>query len=318
MYSKFIFPFLLIWVALIGGYIVKRKGYLTEKLSNPIIKTVILFGQPIIICLAFWVVRIPNIHILTLPLVGLVLSILLYLVGKIFSDFHKHNSKDKGAYLSCCMFSNIGLSLGGFICFLLFGEQGLGLAIFYSIYSSPLFYTVGFYIARFYAKSGERSWIKNLKSFFNDPLSIVPNVALIVGLILNFSNIARPQFFTLLNNILIPLTTFLYMFSIGLTIKFAKIKKYFNECLSISFLKFIINPIIGLSLAYLFVRINILDTLSLKVIFIESAMPVAISSLILSSLFKLNKDLTNSCWVFTTFITAPWISLIYWIMKAFG
>lgn len=316
MYLKFVFLLLLIWVSLIAGYVAKRKGYLAKEASSSITKTVILFGQPIIICLVFWTLKISDLRILVLPFIGLILSVLGILPGKVFSYLHKHNLKDTVTYLSCAMFSNIGQSLGGFMCFLLLGEQGLALAILYSIYFGPLFYSGGFYMAEFYTKSRRQSWLESLKSFFTNPLSLIPNIALILGLILNFSRITRPQIFTSLNNILIPLTTFLYMFSIGLTMEFRKIKNYFSECLSISFLKFVISPVIGLSLAYLLLRINILNPLSLKVIFIESAMPVAISSLILSNLFELNQDLANACWVFTTFAGIPWILLIYWVIKA--
>ncbi|MCF2142069.1 MAG: AEC family transporter [Candidatus Heimdallarchaeota archaeon] len=139
--------------------------------------------------------------------------------------------------------------------------------------------------------------------------------ALFLGLLLDFSGVKRPQIVGTVSRNLIYLDVALYTFAIGLTVRVRKIVKYLREDLSLSVLKFVLSPLIAVGIAYLLGCHRILGGLPLKVVFIESCMPVAIFSLVLSRLLDLNQDLANSAWIFTTFAVLPLIPLIYFVMR---
>jgi len=313
--SKFLLFSLLIYCSLIIGH-TARKRWITRDISASLMKTSIMFIEPIIICLTFWALEISSPRLLTLPLVATLLSISILIPARVFSGFHKHASEDRGAYLGGSMFSNVGMTLGGFVCFLFLGETGLGLSIIYAAYFIPFFFSIGFYIARRYSSASNPSWRENLRNFFTDPISLTPNIAIIFGLLLNFSGKPRPEALSSVNKFLVPLTVVIYSFAIGLTMRFRMIRDYLPECFTMSLIKFLISPVLGLGLAYLLGCSQFMDGLPLKVVFIEATMPAAIFSLVLSRLFNLNQDLANSCWIFTTLAVILILPLIYIIINA--
>ena len=75
---------------------------------------------------------------------------------------------------------------------------------------------------------------------------------------------------------------------------------YVRESAVISLIKFAFVPVIVTSLAALAGLGDVDGGIPLKVTAILSAMPVAMNALIPPSLFRLDLDLANACWVFTT------------------
>jgi hypothetical protein len=104
------------------------------------------------------------------------------------------------------------------------------------------------------------------------------------------------------------------MLAIGLTMNFTAVKKFKLPVLSMSFIKFIWSPVIGILFAYLFNYQNVMEGLPLKIAIIEAFMPTAIASLVLASLFDLDQDLANSCWIFTTLLLIPLLPFILLIL----
>ena len=86
------------------------------------------------------------------------------------------------------------------------------------------------------------------------------------------------------------------MLSIGVTIRLSAIRKHVSEYFSVSLQKFLILPLLGLGLSYLFG----LGDLSRKVVFILATMPAAINSIVIVNVFNLDRDLTNSLFLVTT------------------
>ena len=316
MISKFAIFVSLIYGFLLLGYLTKRKAGLGEKLSSTIMKSTIIFLEPVIICTAFWVLDLSDMNLLlTVPLTATLLSLLLLLPGRLISGLLGHHSQSRGAFLGCAMFSNVGMTLGGFLCFLFLGEPGFSISLLYTAYFIPFFFTIGYFVAGRYSPHPLQGWRGNLGDLFTNPIRIVPIAAMFLGLLLDFSGIKRPQIVGTVGRDLIYLDVALYSFAIGLTVRVRKIAKYLRENLTLSALKFVLSPLIGVSIAYLLGCNRILDGLPLKVIFIQSCMPVAIFSLVLSRLLDLNQDLANSAWIFTTFAVLPLVPVIYLIVE---
>jgi len=133
-----------------------------------------------------------------------------------------------------------------------------------------------------------------------DPFILVAISSIIIGGFLNFSDAVRPEFYKTIIAVFVPLLTILLLTSIGLGLKFRRIRDYFKECISISIIKFIFIPMLATSLAYIMGFDKIDGGLPLKVVMILSSMPVAFMALIPPSIYDLDLDLANSCWFFTT------------------
>ena len=85
-----------------------------------------------------------------------------------------------------------------------------------------------------------------------------------------------------------------------MAVRFKSVKSYLRGCVSVSVIKFILVPLSVFALALLLGYGKIEDGLPLKVVLILSSMPVAFTALIPPSIYDLDLDLANSCWLCTT------------------
>jgi hypothetical protein len=105
------------------------------------------------------------------------------------------------------------------------------------------------------------------------------------------------------------------LISIGLTLQFGKIRHYLRECVLIAVIKFVLVPLC-LSFAALLLGYGRLDAgLPLKVVIILSASPVAFTSLVAASLYELDVDLANSCFVFSSSIFLLVLPVLYYLTR---
>ncbi|OIO39736.1 MAG: hypothetical protein AUJ75_00950 [Candidatus Omnitrophica bacterium CG1_02_49_10] len=298
------------------GYIFKLKGYLQGEWPNHIMRYVVMFISPVIMCISFWKLHIPNIKILTLPLVGLSVTLLSIPPAIFISSKYKLTRRQKGSVVTTAMFSNIGYTMGGFLAFVLLGEKAFNLTILYILYYSPFFYIVGFYMAERYGLSGKNLIGEIIRKTFTQGIRLMPLLGLFIGGILSLSGVERPAIFYRINSILVPAATFAILFAAGLNLRLSKIPQRLGICLWMSFIKFVYSPALALLLAYLLGYGAIDGGLPLKVVFIESSMPVAVSSLMLPSMFNLDQDISNFVWLFTTILLIPIIPVIALILRA--
>ncbi|MFA7108715.1 MAG: hypothetical protein WC162_06190, partial [Sphaerochaetaceae bacterium] len=133
-----------------------------------------------------------------------------------------------------------------------------------------------------------------------DPFVLVAIASILVGLFLNVLKIPRPAFYSNLNSIVIPLASLLLLISIGMAMKFSKIKAYIKPAVIISGIKFLLVPFIITGIAFLLGFGNIYNGLPLKVILILSSMPVGFIALVPPSIYDLDIDLANASWMVTT------------------
>jgi hypothetical protein len=122
----------------------------------------------------------------------------------------------------------------------------------------------------------------------------------IIGGLLNFGSVDRPEFYRTIIAVFVPLGTIMLLTSIGLAMRFMKVRDYLKESVAISIVKFIFVPMLATSLAWMIGFGKIDEGLPLKVVMILSCMPVAFTALIPPSIYDLDLDLANSCWFFTT------------------
>lgn len=318
---KFFFTFGLILSGLSIGYgiqaLVRRKVLdvplpLLDRLRRFLVKLVLLFFNPITIVGALWTLRMNDGRLAAFP----VLEVFAILLGGFLalgaSKILKLERRKTGAMFACGFFTNT-LSIGGLVCFIFLGEMGFALVAFYRIFEEFIYYGVGFPIARLYSADTheKETWQDKLKKLGTDIFVLVSLFSLFTGGLLNLSGLKRPEIYQMVNSILIPLGTLAFLISIGLVMRIKAIKDYLKECLAISGIKFLIVPVILTLTAFLLGYGKMEQGLPLKVVMILSAMPVAFTSLVPPSLYDLDIDLANSCWLFTTALLVVVLPVLY-------
>lgn len=317
--EKLFFSLGLILSGLALGYIVQvvdRRGALT--LPVPIVdlrkilqKIGLLFFMPISFLAAVWVVSFGDMRVAFLPLVGVCALITGGLLGLGLAKLMKRTPKQTGVLLCCGSFTNIG-AIGGLVCFMFLGEAGFALIALYKMFEEIVYYTIGFPLARFYSgdEGQQKSLGKRILGVLTDPFVCAALSAFLIGLLLNVLNVARPEIFGAITAISVPAGTFILIVSIGLGMRFSRVGKYIKESLGICLLKFMVIPVIVCSLAYALGLHQVADGLPFKVVLILSSMPVAFNALVAASIYDLDLDLANSCWLVSTgslIIIMPWL-----------
>jgi predicted permease len=264
-------------------------------------KTALLFILPLTVVGAIWVVKLQSPSIAALPLIGVGAITLGGALAFGAARVLALEPRQTGALIPCGAFTNIG-SIGALICYIYLGESGFALVPIYKLFEELTYYAVGFPVAKYYSTmerapddTGQR-----LRSLVRDPFIRVALGSIALGGLLNLSGLARPEIFSIVNAVFIPLGTGLLLISIGLAMRFKRVRHYLRECALVASIKFLAVPLFATTAAWLLGYGDLNDGLPLKVVMILSAMPVAFNALIPPSLYDLDLDLANACWFTTT------------------
>jgi len=320
--QKLLFSLSLIITGLIAGYLwqlwikKKRKDHeiYIRAISKLIQKIALLFIFPISFVAAVWIVSFEDVRVVWLPVICISVLLLGGLIGILAARILKMENKQKGTLYCCGSFTNIG-ALGGLIAFVFLGEAGFALLALYRMFEELSYYTIGFPIARYYGGDTNKiTFGKRVTAISKDPFVRAAMGAFFLGLILNFSGVQRPFFIETLNGFIVPIGTFILLVSIGLGIRFSKISNYYVEGAVLSFIKFVAAPTIGVTIAYVIGLNEITGGLPLKVVLVASSMPVGIIALVTASIYDLDLDLANSCWLITTGGLVLVLPLLYFLL----
>ena len=310
MVTQLINSFLIIFISLATGYLIQllvKKSILSlpfslDKARKFLQKLAILFFVPVTYIGVYWTMDFHQIKLLLFPVLG-IFNIILGGTIAILIARHIHlNNKDTGSFFCCGFFSNL-VNIGGLICFLFLGEEGYKLVPLYTFFLQITYYAIGCSVAKHYSMKDKQQNQNafDLNAMLKDTFILVGLASIIIGLGFNASGLLRPAIYTTIISLFIPVSTVLLLISIGLSMRLSKVRQYQKESILIAGIKFLIVPTVMVSIGFLLGYHQINDGLPLKVILILSSAPVAFHSLIPPSLYGLNLDLANSCWLFTTF-----------------
>jgi len=306
--QKLLFSLSIIALGLIIGYII-QKLVITGKIKadkslakqRKILQILALLClNPIATVGAIWMLSFDNISIVLMPAIG-VLAILVggftaLVIGKIL----KLKPKQAGAFFSCGAMTNIG-SIGALVVFIFLGEKAFALVPMYKLFETIIYYTTWFPIAKSFSPDMQQG-VKTgkLLKIITDPFVLVAIASILIGLILNILEVPRPEFYSSLNAIIIPLASLILLISIGMAMKFSRIKAFIKPAIIISGIKFLFVPFVATGVAFLLGFGKIDNGLPLKVILILTSMPVGFTALVPPSIYNLDIDLANAGWMVTT------------------
>ena len=304
--ARLIFSLVLVVFGMGAGYCfrlaIKRRnlGIPVEKTRKMLQRVALLVLNPVAILGATWVANIQDIKIAAMPVLGVTALFCGGMTAYAGSRFLKLSRQQTGSFVVCGGFTNIG-SLGALFCFIFLGEKGFALVPFYKLFEELIYYAVGFPIAKSFSDdaSGNRPFIRRLASAATDIFVVTAVLSILTGLLLNLSGVQRPQVYADINAILIPLAALLLLVSIGMAMQFSSVRQYFKPALIICSIKFVIVPFLVVSIGYGLGLGNIDSGLPLKVVMILSAMPVGFIAMVPPTIYRLDIDIANACWLLT-------------------
>lgn len=267
--------------------------------------------------LAIWNLRIPDVRLMAIPFIGLGTLVLGGAIGLLSGKAMKLPNRKIGALFGCCSFTNIG-AVGALICIVFIGEEAFALVALYKLFEETYYYVIAFPIAKYFSSSEQEieTLPARLKRVFTDTFVVAILSAVSIGTILNVSGIPRPPIFATINSIIVPLGTVTVLTSIGMALRFSNIRAYTKECLTTVSIKFILAPIAATSVAYLLGFHTFMDGLPLKVVLVCSSMPVAFNALIPPTLYDLDLDLANSCWLASMVSLLVVLPMLFFIIQS--
>lgn len=297
--------FALIAAGLLTGYgvqLLAAKGVFgpeppINRLRSFLQRLVLLGLGPVTFTGALWIVEIREPRIAWLAAIGAFCHIFGGAAAALIAPLLRLDRPGAGAFFCCGFFTNVG-AIGGLVVFLFLGEEGFAMVPVFKLFEELVYYGVGFPVARLYGDGGAEGERESLaRRLLKDPFFLVAVAGLALGSGLNLSGIPRPAFFSSLNSLLIPLNTVILLSSIGMAMKFGRTGQYLREGLVILGLKFLAVPAVCVGLAWFAGLGEPAGGLPLKAVLILSSMPVAFNSLVPPSLYGLDLDLANSCFL---------------------
>jgi len=285
--------------ALAVGYAARKLRLLPDSLSPKITRAAMRYVQPPLLVLLIWGLEAPGWRVALLPVIAAANMLLMWPLGAAGGRLMGLQRPQAGSFTLSCMYSNMGLTYGAFVCYILLGEQGAALGMIWCLAFMPMFYTLGFAVARRYGQEGKRTVREVLLDAFREPESRNPLLGLALGALLYAVGPTRPAFAAGVVDAYVPLSTAIYLFAIGLSLRLSSVVTYRRECAVLGAAKFLITPLLGLGMAWLAGYWAMADRSLLQVVFIQSATPAAIMGLILAQLFDLDEQLANAAWLTT-------------------
>ncbi len=317
--SKILWSMTLIAFGLTFGYVLQklvqggriRLPMPMDALRKGLQKAALLFFNPVAIVGAVWIVDIGNIRLAALPFLGLLALLAGGVLALGYAQVLGLGPRQKGALFPCGSFTNLG-SIGALVCFVFLGEKGFALVPIYKLFEETAYYAVGFPIAKYYSSGGAETagTGERLRGMLKDPFILVAVSSIALGGCLNLSGLPRPAAYGTVNAVFVPLATVLLLTSIGLAMRFRKVRDYLKECAGVALIKFLLVPLLVAGAAWMAGLGRIDGGLPLKVVIILSSMPVAFTALIPPSIYDLDLDLANACWFFTTAALAVVLPLL--------
>ncbi|MHA2204061.1 MAG: AEC family transporter [Candidatus Hodarchaeales archaeon] len=274
-----VFPIIFsIIILFILGILLRSTNLLKQDDADILLKIVFYVSLPALILNTIPAVNI-NLNFFFLPILSSLIIIITFLVSSLVVNFQEFEEKTKGVFLIGTMIMNLGFNVP----FVLgvYGLEGFARASFFDIGNITLSLSLTYYIAQKYgSKNGEEEI-----SFLNKKLlTSPPLIALIIGILLNFTGISFDSNINYLLDLLGGLLTPLLMLSIGIYFN-PKLEKIFPVTQVI-----LIRMGLGLIFGIVFTLLLGLDDLSSKIVIISSAAPVGFNTLTFASLEELDKE----------------------------
>lgn len=299
--ERLLLTLVIIFVSLAAGYFFQRRvvsvrSKVTESQSERLrlsLQKVALFGLiPFSAMLSLWGLPSPDGRLLALPVLGVFAWIMGGVLALLASRLMGLPRTQAGSMYCCGTFINIG-AVGALVAVMQFGEESIAYSSLFRLCEELFYFSVACPVAHWF---GSKEDALGRASFRIGPVLKLILLALGLGIALNLLGVRRPALFGWLSAAAMILGTIFFLFSIGMGLRLSRVACYVPQAAVLSFIKFVCVPMA----VFFAAKLAGLGGVPLKVLVILSAMPVAMNALILPSLFRLDLDLANACWLIST------------------
>jgi len=299
MQARLILMLSVILGALALGYLMRKARWVRSDRSRTISRLAMTWLQPPLVALLIWGLEAPSWRTALLPVILAALIVLNWPLGVLGSRLLRLPGDRAGAFVLSCMYSNMGLTYGAFVCYILLGERGAALGMIWVLSFMPMFYTLGFFVARRYGGDGARTLAETLLATLRAPESRNPLIGFAIGGLLFAFGPQRPAVVADVVDVWVPISTAVYLFAIGLSMRLSSVATYWRESVAVGAYKFVLTPALGLGIAWLVGYWALDDRALLQVVLIQSASPASIMGLVLGQIFDIDEHLANAAWLTT-------------------
>jgi predicted permease len=298
---KFVVMVGVIVLSALAGYVARRVGLVAEDRAPRITLGIMVVGYPFTGLLAVWVLEL-GWSDLWLTVQPVILCVTCFALGLIVARLLRLRLEAAGVFSYAAAHSNMGFTLGGFICLRLFGEQGLAYTVIYCTLWTVVMFGVFFPLAgRFAGRSepyGIDTFVRNLLD-----LRCLPLFGILFGIGLSLTGWERPAFVQrwAVVDVLVIVCTAVMFFVTGLRLHLSHLWRNIRLSSWLAGIKFVVSPLLAVGLIWL-VRLSGLNlsSLAVNVMIVESFMPVALFAVAVANLYKLDAPLASSLFVANT------------------
>ena len=249
--TKFVIAASLIVLATTCGYLCRRKAWVPQRVAAVLMTLVVVGGYNILGFLGvwklplhgadFWLTTLAVAHVIVMTLIGMACARLL-----------TRDVPERGAFAVMAAFGNNSFTMGGFIAYLLYGQQGLGLTAIYCMMAVPITVLWFYPIARHFSGSAAGVSLGALmRQSVLDWRSLgLPATLVGIAFSPSFGNVPYPAWLDQVHlaDILIFLTAAMAYFAIGLRLELSRVPAMGKMIVSLGVLRFLVGPALALGL----------------------------------------------------------------------
>ncbi|MFW5860956.1 MAG: hypothetical protein ACOCWZ_01795 [Spirochaetota bacterium] len=273
------------------GSIISHKKPSIEQSIEKIVSFNLMTFEPIVVFWSIWGLSLAP-DMIALPLTGILTVLVGLIAGYMLVRMLKYYGVQKHTFIISSSLANHGFTMGGFLCYLFLGIEGLGLAMLFIVYFMPYLVLVVFSYARFVSEEPLQQF--NLRNYIISKKNF-PFYAVLLALLLQTLGIKRISA-PVPVDLFIAISVMIYYFSLGTSFSPGNAKKLLPAHAVLAIIKFMVVPLVAVAVAFL---IPVGEKVR-AVIIIQSFMPAAIYSVVTSILFRLDSRMASSLFVFNT------------------
>ncbi len=277
-------------LATAAGYLARRLRWVSEQAGENLMTFVAVFGYPSVGVLSVWGTRLQTSDAV-LPVMAVLHAVVMMLLCLALAGGLTRDRRERGLFALAGAVGNNGFTMGAFVLYLLYGEEGMGLANIYILLFVPVVVVLMYPLARHYASERPPGSFARLvwHSLFDWRSLGLPAIA--VAIVLSAFGVPRPAQVVewRLMDLLVYTITPLAFFGIGLRLHFSRVFPLWRLLLGLGVARFILGAMVGVGLAWLtgFTPWPIRE-LRWNVYVIETFVPTSVTMVAVANMFDLH------------------------------
>lgn len=269
------------------GVFLKQRNFLKQSDRDLLSKIVLYIALPSMIFINLYDAKIST-NMLFLPVLGFITTFALLCIAYLYCRAKNYSKRTAWTIMIGASIMNTGF-IGFPVSMGVFGNEGFINAVFFDLSTSAWVVLYGIILANEFG-GDKRQALRKILTF-------TPIWAMILAVIFNVFNI--PLFYVAesILDYFGQATIPLIMISIGLSLDFKNVKKYFSDSIAVAIIKLAIAPAIMLALVS-FLNVK---GMAFNIAILEAGMSTAGNALVLAIEYGLDADLMGSI-IFTNVI----------------